>query len=354
MADAEAIKREEDIRKKVHLYKEHIEHTSSTEYPNVYPSVVENEYSFDLTKFKEDLQIVVTKLEGTDLEFDLIGIDASVANAFRRIMISEVPTMAIENCFIEMNTSIMYDEILAQRLGLIPLGVNPDLFSFMDSSETTDRNTLVFKLDVKCTKKKNPPLTSNDDEKYNNVKVMSADIKWEPQGDQKDRIDGDIKPIHADIEIARLRPGDSISGIFHARKGVGQDHAKWSPVATASYRLLPEIEILKPIPQPLQEKFQKCFAPGVIDIVTDKLGDSRVVVANARKDTVSREVLRHSEFEGMVKLNRIRDHFLYLVESVGAIPPNEIFENSCDVLFSKCDQLKRAMHASGLVRSSDE
>ncbi len=56
-----------------------------------------------------------------DMEFDLIGVDASVANALRRIMISEVPTMAIENVYMYNNTSVMHDEILAHRLGLIPI-----------------------------------------------------------------------------------------------------------------------------------------------------------------------------------------------------------------------------------------
>ena len=56
-----------------------------------------------------------------DMEFDLIGVDASVANALRRIMIGEVPTMAIENVYIYNNTSVMHDEILAHRLGLIPI-----------------------------------------------------------------------------------------------------------------------------------------------------------------------------------------------------------------------------------------
>lgn len=50
-----------------------------------------------------------------------MGVDASVANALRRIMISEVPTMAIENVYIYNNTSVMHDEILAHRLGLIPI-----------------------------------------------------------------------------------------------------------------------------------------------------------------------------------------------------------------------------------------
>lgn len=115
---------------------------------------------------------------------------------------------------------------------------------------------------------------------------------------------------------------------LHCNKGVGKDHAKWSPVgesplgllpkprpsltlipanaATASYRLLPSIEILSSIPKELQPKFQACFPSGVISI--NKEGEA--VVADARRDTVSREVLRHAEFEGKVRLGRVRDHFI--------------------------------------------
>ena len=41
------------------------------------------------------------------IEFDMIGINAALANTFRRILIAEVPTMAIEQCYIHSNTSIM-------------------------------------------------------------------------------------------------------------------------------------------------------------------------------------------------------------------------------------------------------
>lgn len=75
--------------------------------------------------------------------------------------------------------------------------------------------------------------------------------------------------------------------------------------ATASYRLLPSITIKSDIPPALQPKFQACFPPGVVDI-----SSGRVVIANARADTVSREVLRHSEFEDKVELGRVRDHFI--------------------------------------------
>lgn len=95
-----------------------------------------------------------------------------------------------------------------------------------------------------------------------------------------------------------------------AVKGRGADHAKFSPVATASYRLLPHIILHGPIPREHQKKFQNCFPKGVIAIEKDANGQEQCVVKNPRKDTVTREVLRHKEFEGLVELTRIRDHFL--------------------------------------------
>ena len=96
----------------------------------------------------------------------------------------------------------------------------------------------------------------------------------------------------------------------HCVKGIGQDHAKFSPVATASYRLMPHIIFRQPIPPELCDKFVKCFAPGVLAVEPNAQGQKHVVVKDMRKDTVSREVLRHKEFEGMVELTRIRDFFM--------------------------------------------
>lgn len=115
--------------------------------------------------------------------------------------------------------------------------------------------------------------------------------------------------MHDDILIAKLRPGQEIDMELHCHKGIGKEHAKWSPVATASYRLLPEITILQPITGDAAERFQKCFAPGVIDVVEEN-GVKVAKVVNPRKDTVSREVLRHKEFQDKVRLTRVRDHFI--------------------------------------------
>ena len=61
---------------------------------------------------------------------DLISADASFANALRRILIAEVPTMAIETVYVLNNTSIVQDEVLAHRIGLIPIKCDPTQFTY--------------------------------------------------------------------------------------------------------------------------------------------------------------------------------------------------------------------------------
>ena len=65
--------------------------------------------------------------------------------------------------------------------------------------------------------------------------------------------------MHDDILIAKLRPGQEIELEAWCEKGIGKTHAKWSPVATASYRLLPEVTIRKELRgDEARELVQKC------------------------------------------------------------------------------------------------
>jgi len=80
--------------------------------------------------------------------------------------------------------------------------------------------------------------------------------------------------------------------------------------ATASYRLLPTIDIISPIIGDDAEKFVNCFPHGVAEVKVRSNGVKYAQVVNPRLDTVSREVLRHDEFKDKVKLGRVRDHFI--------------------------------------------
>ena len=279
-------------------------------------------------------------------------------------MIAEVPTVAIEYAYITNNTSVIQDEVLAARIGLVPLAGDPDGFDAMtwykkpstgeEQQPGTIRNTLAFVLEAECTNKAGVNKNENDPAKlYNNANVYAKDIRFIPSGDQVEMFPKGLpRPQNPDILLVKMRPGQCIAMDLHAVKGIGADHAKFSPVATASYRLLPTIDIIKPIIGDDAKKFARCFPRGVIELESvtetdakkdseykDHVGEKKAVVKNTFIDTVSRECLRHDEFKHKVKLGRVRDHFIYNVESTGQYDSDEIFLKSIKILHKKCDRV---------------
>lgn len=270
------------------------------------------------------------------------------------------------------NTSVVQDEVLASRLGLVPLKGSIEGINWMrwlskptddnpEGGTSSDYNTIVMRLVVECTKNEHAAPGEQDPRKlYNHAHVYAKDLTFHPVGRQEAHFsgpDGEIQPVNPDILLVKLRPGQKIDTELHCIKGFGSDHAKFSPVATATYRLLPDIKITRPILGDDAVKFARCFPPGVIAL--DKVsaeeaarsgsgyegheGENKAVVKDPYKDTVSRECLRHEEFEGKVKLGRIRDHFIFNVESTGQFPSDVLFLESTKVLKLKCVRLKRAL-----------
>ncbi|MBN3317826.1 RPAC1 protein, partial [Atractosteus spatula] len=300
----------EEIRDRVILGEFGVRNVHTTDFPGNYAGYDD---TWNRKKFEENFRIDVVRMDENTLEFDMVGIDAAIANAFRRILLAEVPTMAIEKVFVYNNTSIVQDEILAHRLGLIPIKADPRLFEYRNAGdeEGTDIDTIQLQLKIKCTRNPRASKDSSDpSELYINHMVYSRDIKWTPLGNQADLFaEAGIGPVHGDILIAQLRPGQELDIVMHCVKGVGKDHAKFSPVATASYRLLPEITLLQPVEGELAEKLKRCFSPGVIEIESAG-GKKFAKVANSRLDTCSREVFRHDDLKNIVKLGRVRNHFI--------------------------------------------
>jgi DNA-directed RNA polymerase I and III subunit RPAC1 len=64
------------------------------------------------------------------MEMELKSIDASISNALRRIIIAEIPTMAFHKVLLYQNTSVLPDELLVHRIGLLPLSVDSKLFEY--------------------------------------------------------------------------------------------------------------------------------------------------------------------------------------------------------------------------------
>ncbi|EFX76928.1 hypothetical protein DAPPUDRAFT_213644 [Daphnia pulex] len=307
--------------------------------------------SWSFEKFKKRLKINIVRMENMEIEFDLIGVDPAIPNAFRRILLSDIPTMAFDKVFMFNNTSIIQDEVLAHRLGLIPLKADPRLFEFRaeDDDAGTPEDTLEFELKVKCSW--NPQRTkdhTNPEHLYRDFRVLTSHLKWMPLGGQKDIFTPDaVGPVDDKILIAKMRPGHELDIKLHAMKGTGREHAKFSPVATAFYRLLPQVKLLKEVEGEAAQRLQKCFSPGVIDLVDS--GEKKVAKVNdARYDICSRNVFRHEDLkEDTVKLTRARDHFIFYIESTGALAPEVLFTEAAKILSQKCrvflDELKNGL-----------
>ena len=350
---------------------------TSTDFPGHYPG---EDHTWSLERFSQNFQVQLHRNLPLDASFSLIGLDAAIANAFRRILIAEIPTLAIENVYIRSNDSIIADEVLSHRLGQIPLTgplaglkwleyiprrpqglLGEDSGRAMeDDREAKDNDTIVLKLQVRCEWKNGMKGREGEPEElYEHSNVYASDLVYEVQGRQSNYFSGEnaIRPANPRILIAKIRPGDEIDMVMHAVKGIGADHAKFSPVATATYRLLPTIDISRPIVGDDAKKFARCFPKGVIgyEEVTQeeserkgsgyegKVGEKKAVVKDVMRDTVSRECLRHEEFAGKVKLGRVRDHFIFSVESTGQIHSDALFIESVRILRGKCRVLKGSL-----------
>ncbi len=145
----------------------------------------------------------------------LKGIPIQYANALRRICLNGVPIFAIDTIEVLENTSIMPDEAIAHRLGLIPL--KTDSKDIVISEEVTDgsNSRVMLTLDSE----------ENDVEDESGTRtVFSNELKGEESG---------VRPISDKIPIVTLAPGQKIKFQAYARLGRGTEHAKWNSANTS-------------------------------------------------------------------------------------------------------------------------
>ena len=148
--------------------------------------------------FHQDLSSldVITK-DSEKIAIKLKGVPLQYANALRRVCLNGVPVFAIDTVDIIENTSVLPDEGLAHRLGLIPL--KTDLSKYNES----DKILLV--------------LDSGESEETR--AVLSGELSSE---------DESVKPVSEKIPIVQLAPGQKIKIECYARLGRGTEHAKWN------------------------------------------------------------------------------------------------------------------------------
>ena len=159
--------------------------------------------------------IKILERDNNHIVIEFSDIPRQYVNALRRLSISQVPTFAIDDVVVLENSSVMHDEAIAHRLGLIPL--RTDLERFVMPHNCDCNSTLG------CSKCR--VLLVLDAESQDKTKVItSADLISE---------DDVVKPVNSEIPIVSLAPGQKLKFEAYARLGTGKNHAKWQPTSVA-------------------------------------------------------------------------------------------------------------------------
>ena len=255
-------------------------------------------------------------LEKTDdyMRFIVKGVNVPFVNALRRIMLTEVPSMAIDELVIIENSSLLHDEILAHRMGLIPL--KTDLDSYNLPEECTCKSEFGCNL---CRLALTLEVEATEDTKT----VYSKDLKSE---------NPDITPVSDKIPIAKLAPEQKIRLEAYARLGKGKDHAKWQPVSLCTYKYLPQIKI----------DAERCNACGdCVEICPQKIlvntGEG-IKIQNIIECTLCQDCVDACpQNPPAIEIYWDEDAFVFNIESTGALPVERIMFEALKILDKKIE-----------------
>ena len=92
------------------------------------------------------MKVEILRNEGNELAFSIEGISSAIANTIRRVIIAEVPTLAIDEITFVKNQTPFYDEIVALRFGLVPIKTDLNSYSTKEKGKTKATTELQFKL----------------------------------------------------------------------------------------------------------------------------------------------------------------------------------------------------------------
>jgi DNA-directed RNA polymerase subunit D len=258
--------------------------------------------------------VKVEIVDKTDTSMRLIvrDTDASFMNSLRRIMLTEVPSFAIEDVVIVENSSLLNDEILAHRLGLIPL--TTDLDSYNLPEECPCKSEFGCNL---C----RVALTLNVEALEGMKTVYSGDMISE---------NPDIKPVSDRIPIVKLVSGQKMKLEAYARLGKGEVHAKWQPVSMCVHRYFPQIRVDEKLCDACGECVKVCPKKVLV------AGEKKIEVRNLIDCTLCEDCVDACPIDpSAIEIAWDKNTFIYDIESPGTLPVERIVLESLSILDKK-------------------
>ncbi len=260
------------------------------------------------------MELEIVEQRENFVKFFLSGVTPTFANTMRRMIMSEVPTMSIDEVIIIENTTPLYDEIVAHRLGLIPLKTDlgnynrPELCSCGGQGCTSCEVSLTL-------------------EKYGDQDVevvLSSDLVSQ---------DPKIVPVHSNIPILKMARDQKIFLEAIARLGRGLDHAKWQPISTVSYKNYPHVEF----------NLDNCtYCGDCVEICPRniiKIENDEIFATNIINCSLCNQCVDVCELDA-VTVSVTNNEFIFNIESTGALSIEDILTEALRLLKEKAKEFK--------------
>jgi DNA-directed RNA polymerase subunit D len=264
------------------------------------------------------LNVKVEVLEKDEKNVRLLvqGVDVPFINALRRTILSEVPCMAIDEVVMLENSSILQDEIIAHRLGLIPLKTDLDGYNLPEECPC--------KSEFGCNLCR-VTLTLDVEAKEGTRTVYSGELKSE---------NPEVVPVSDKIPIIKLAKEQKLRLEAYARLGKGKNHAKWQPVSMCAYKYFPKIKISKSC-----DACGKCveICPKKILVKTDdKIEVHDLMACILCQDCVD----ACPQNPPAIEVSWEENTFIFSLESTNALPPERILKEAIKILDKQLSELE--------------
>ncbi|WP_018258370.1 DNA-directed RNA polymerase subunit D [Halomicrobium katesii] len=255
----------------------------------------------------QDYEVEFVERSDREARFLVRGISPAFANGIRRAMIADVPTFSVDTVRVIENSSVMFDEQIGLRLGLVPLTTD------LDDFEVGDEVTL--SIDV-----------SGPETAYSGDLVSSDSL---------------VGPADDNIPIIDLKDGQRLEVEADAVLDRGREHAKHQGGVAVGYRHLQRVEVVGDKGE--FEDDETHILRGVIEEQAaehvDGDADDGDLVLTEEFDSDLTKRYPGKELE----VHDVENAFVFHAETDGSLSVEELTLRAVDSIRSRADELRDAV-----------
>ncbi|WP_241759689.1 DNA-directed RNA polymerase subunit D [Aeropyrum pernix] len=281
-----------------------------------------------------DRSVEVVELDSLRVRLRIRGYPVVFVNAIRRTVLSDVPTMAVDYAYIFDNTTAVYDEMVAHRLGLVVLDSNEAVEKYRRPEECAGKEPSEEDCFVEVSLE-----AEVDAEGETGRYITAGDLSIS---------DPQVKPVYPETPLIYVAPGQRIHVQAFARLGRGKEHTKWSPASLSVLRYTP---ILIYDSSKAGDECLECLSayPQVVEAL--KSGGKGSLVLEGLRRTSGLRYCAETACRGAVEVRYDSSNLDLEVESTGALRPEKIVELAIRELEEKVKRFAEAVESVGVEES---